>query len=65
MTPQSINCSTCKYWEKIQENAWSSLGYCHRSPPPRVEKPQRTLPEQCPMPTTRDKEWCGEYEKLN
>jgi hypothetical protein len=64
MPPTLLSCSTCKYWEKISENVHGCCGYCHRFPPPRVERPQRVPPEQCPLPTTKEYEWCGEYTKV-
>ena len=63
MPPTLPSCASCKYWEKIQENPYGCMGYCHRYPPPRTDKPQRVIPEKCPLPTTCEEEWCGEYVK--
>lgn len=64
MPPTLSTCLTCKYWEKIQENPQGCCGYCHRNPPPRVERPERVPPEPCPLPVTHEDEWCGEYVKV-
>lgn len=60
-----INCSTCKYWEKIQDNPHGNYGYCHRNPPLRIEQLTKELFERSHPPTTKQDGWCGEWIKAN
>lgn len=55
MKPADVQCSLCKWYDKINNH-----GYCHRHAPTPLN---RERADEWTLPVVKSDGWCGEFEK--